>query len=265
MKLNWSQPPIFDAANVAITGGTIAGAVIVGSAIGGTTGVPIQIGGTAIPFISPSTGSMGNNGAISGLTALPLTYANCYLYLPASAISAGSAAGWYFAQMSSSTAGTVYNNTYTTGVPTIPTPVAFVTTGPGAFTGDTTEQGITLTVPVLQANSRMRAYMDFEANNSAGAKTFRARHSTITGSAYLSQAITTTTNYWAYVRIRNRGVTNSQFGLATGGNSAGGGIFTGPAVGAVDTTAATTLVLTGQKTVATDFWIIDGVDAEYVL
>src|ERR1700693_852831 len=91
----------------------------------------------AIPMILPSSGTIGNNGALSALTALPTIYANAYLYFPAGAIVAGSLAGLYYCIMSSTTAGTIYNNTYDTtlGVmPTIPAnPVPFVTPGPGAY------------------------------------------------------------------------------------------------------------------------------------
>lgn len=97
---------------------------------------------SAIPFIIAPTGSMANNGAITLGTALPNTYANAYVYLPANAIAAGSIAGWYFTQFSSSTVGTVTNNPYTSGtLPSIPQAIVpFSTTGPGAYTGSTSSQ-----------------------------------------------------------------------------------------------------------------------------
>src|SRR5437667_3823845 len=66
-----------------------------------------KLAAAAIKMVVAPTGTMANNGAITLGTALPSTYANCYLLLPAGAIAAGSAAGWYFAQMSSTTAGVV--------------------------------------------------------------------------------------------------------------------------------------------------------------
>jgi hypothetical protein len=180
----WIRMPFFDQTSVAITGGSISGQV---------TGVPVTQSKSALPMISVSTGSMANNGAISGLTALPFTYASCYLYLPTNAIVAGSAAGWYYAQMSSATAGTVFNNTYTTGVPTIPTsPTAFATTGPGAFTGDTTEQGITLPIPALLVTSEIEYRVVFQCNNNANVKTARVRFSGSSGSQYTTIGITST-------------------------------------------------------------------------
>lgn len=96
---------------------------------------PKVLNQSGFPMILPSSGSIANNGALTGLTALPTTYANCYMYFPANAIAAGVAAGMYYVVMSSATAGTIYNNLYTSGEASIPaSPTPFVTTGPGAYT-----------------------------------------------------------------------------------------------------------------------------------
>lgn len=96
---------------------------------------------SALPGMIAPTGTMANNGAVTLGTALSAnSYANLYLHFPANAIVAGSAAGWYFAQCSTTVACTVFNNVYTSGQPTIPvSPTPFVTTGPGAYTGETIE------------------------------------------------------------------------------------------------------------------------------
>ena len=96
----------------------------------------ILAGGTAGGSSNQFT--MGNNGALSTLPVLPTTYSGgAFIYMPANAIFAGSAAGWYWFVASATTAGTVYNNAYTGGdpkaaVPATPTP--FVSTGPGLVT-----------------------------------------------------------------------------------------------------------------------------------
>jgi hypothetical protein len=99
--------------------------------------VPYTIFSTGLPFVIVSSGSMGNNGALTFTGAVASAYPSAYVYLPAGAISSGSAAGFYYAVFSTTTAATVYNNTYTPSntPPTIPaSPTAFVTTGPGAYT-----------------------------------------------------------------------------------------------------------------------------------
>jgi len=104
-----------------------------------------------LPMVVPSNYTMGDNGAISGIAAFTATFSSgCYMYLPANGIYAGSAAGLYYCIMSSTTAGTVYNNTYTSGVPTAPeSPTPFVTTGPGAVvqTSGVILPLLTLTLP----------------------------------------------------------------------------------------------------------------------
>lgn len=112
---------------------------------------PIVLSQSGIPMILPSSGTIGNNGALSALTALPTIYASCYMYFPVNTIAAGVAAGMYYVVMSSTTAGTIYNNVYTTGEARIPaTPTPFVTTGPGAYT-QTTGAPITLSTTLLPA------------------------------------------------------------------------------------------------------------------
>lgn len=107
---------------------------------------------TAIPMILPSSGSIGDDGALSLTTSLLSTYPSCYMYFPEDAIAEGVAAGLYYVVMSAANAGTIYNNTYTSGKPTIPgSPTAFDTTGPGAYTQSTSE--ITLITQTLPGNS----------------------------------------------------------------------------------------------------------------
>ena len=89
---------------------------------------------TGIPLILVSSGNIGNNGALTAITTLPATYSQgCYMWFKTNSISAATPAGWYYVVMTSGTAGTIYNNTYTSGVPLQPAVLtAFVTTGPGA-------------------------------------------------------------------------------------------------------------------------------------
>ena len=55
-----------------------------------------QIGGSTIPLILPSSGSMGNNGSVTLTTALDSPYASAFFYMPASAIASGWLAGNYY-------------------------------------------------------------------------------------------------------------------------------------------------------------------------
>src|SRR3972149_1966878 len=97
---------------------------------------------TAMPIVIPSSGSMAANGAVTLTTALPNTYPDIYLYFPTNKVYAGSVAGFYYVVMNSTTAGTLYNNTYApeTNEPVIPaSPTPIVAAGPGAYTQSTSE------------------------------------------------------------------------------------------------------------------------------
>lgn len=223
----------------------------------------IKLAQTAVPFIKASTGSMGNNGALTGLTALPTTYSNgCYLYLPANAIQAGSAAGWYFAVMSSTTAGTVYNLTYTSGqpyVPATPSQFAFTSTGPGAFTGVSsavTGPSFMLPANTMGPNGVLELAAVYGCAGSTNSKTVAIK----LGSATIyTQTTTTAANVAALALLtcQNQGLTNAQVSNQTGsvGFSA-----TGQTYSSQDTTTNLTLALSGTA-IATENLIFDAFSA----
>lgn len=111
---------------------------------------PITLSANGVAIGLPGTGSIANNGAFTAGNAFTNIKANTgmFLYFPTSAIVAGSTAGFYYTVMSSTTAGTIYNNTYTSGTPLVPASLtSFVTTGPGAFTQPNTETTL-LSLPI---------------------------------------------------------------------------------------------------------------------
>lgn len=184
-----------------------------------TTGfVPQVLYKIGIPFILISDATMGNNGALSAVAGLNTTYANAYVWMKAGNIFAGSAAGWYYAVFSSATAATVYNNTYSSGTPTIPAaPTAFSTTGPGAITQTTGSDITALTLAVagnsIDANGQFLLGMLFATGGVATNKIFKAAYA---GTGFLSTTQTTNKSIAAYRTVANRGVTNSQVSEAAG-------------------------------------------------
>lgn len=238
----------------------------VSRSFGGSTvtsaGIATLADKSCVPMISVSSGTMGNNGALSAITALDRTYAKCFMFFPAGAIAAGvPAAGgaWLYVEMSSATAGTVFNNTYTTGPTTIPaSKVAFATTGPGAFVGDTTEQGVLLSVPggALGTTGATATYLFVSGNATAGAKTVRVRYGGIAGTVYFSSNITSNQSLPAEVVISNAGLTNAQVGPGLASATSYGFNAAQPVTSNVDTTAAFTIAVTLQKGVATDNFVL---------
>jgi len=235
--------------------------------IGGSLSGPNGLGNTlvassGIAFIMPGgTPSMGNNCAITALASLPETYANAYIYLPANAISAGSAAGWNFFQMSSATAGTCYNNQYTgPGVPTIPaSPTPYATTGPGAWTPVITEQtgpNFTLAGNAMGKNGSVQFRALAVYPNNADNKTLRLKFG---GNNAFAASGTTTTAISPISDVQNRGLTGTQITNGTGVSGGGLGTSTNaPATFSVDTTQPVTIGASLQIGVAaSDFMVLD--------
>lgn len=210
-----------------------------------------------VPVGIAPTGTMANNGAVTLGTALPLTYTNgIWLYFPSGAIEAGSAAGIYWCKMSSTTLGTVYNTTLSGREPYIPaSDVAFATTGPGAYTGSTSE--ITLaTVPIKGGAMGRSGQVVTEANfwnySSANNKTSKIKFG---GNSIFS--LNHTTNVTASIRkiVNNIGITGTQAIWHTSASDPGlsGGSYSSISV---DTTAETSITITGQLAAATDPMIL---------
>jgi hypothetical protein len=207
-----------------------------------------------IPVLLPSSGTIGNNGALSGLTAFPATYnGGCYLYFPANAIAAGSAAGLYYTVMSSTTAGTIYNNAYTSGSPLPPAnPIAFATTGPGSYT-QTTASDITLlsyTIPggLLNANGEIisRHWRSLISNaNTKQPKLLLA------STAFMQSS--NTTNGFSTVQYSLKNMNSESKQIGQSGGQGDGSSSSSMVYGAIDTSANFTLSLTMQMATATDY------------
>lgn len=134
-------------------------------------------------------------------------------------------------------------------------------------TGDTNEFALaTVTIPAnaLGPNGLLRVYTMFSYPNSGNTKTFRLRYSGIGGTNMGGGGAQTTSTLYTDMRyIMNVNATNVQ--KAWNAASANGGWATSAgalAAAAVDTTAATTLVITGQlgsgaETLALEMYVVE--------
>jgi hypothetical protein len=226
-------------------------------------GIPTTLAQSAIPLILQSSGSIANNGALTGLTALPSTIANCYMWFPTNTISAATPAGWYYVTMSSATAGTIFNNTYTTGSPTIPgSPTAFVTTGPGAYTQTTgsyiQSASVTVLANSMGVNGAVECWANGVNNNSAGQKTVAPFFG---GSANYVSSYTLSLGGAIQTSVRNRGKTNAQSQanntITTVQMGDIGAVNSNPTTFTIDTTVNQTFSIGLKIATATDFVFID--------
>lgn len=227
------------------------------------TGITV-LGQSGLPMIVAGSGSMGNNGALTLTTALGTTYPNAYVYMPAAAIAAGSLAGWYYTTFSSATAGTLFNNTYANGTPVIPaSPTAFVSTGPGAYTGSSAAQtaySLSITANTLGINGGIRASLAASYTNTAANKTFTLAYD---GTTFGTAVLTTTQTLAAIWGFKNRGVANVQAGLTAPSAIPFGAGTTALDYGAVDSTLSknVTLVIT-NATPATNNAVLENITVE---
>jgi hypothetical protein len=240
------QATNYNPAAVAITGGTITG-----------TNVAYVLGRSNIPFIGLSSGSVSAAGAISAITALPIAYPAAYCYFPANALATAIAAGWYYCTFSTTTAGTAFLDTYTSGTPAIPASPTAVTDGKGAFTGDTGEEfGPTFTLPAsaLGVSGGMKIQQQYLETSNANVKTGRVRFSGNAGTIMLAHALASTAAAGLTAEILNTGAVGAQISTCTGFN--GGGTVTSSVIASVSTAAQTTLVFSLQRATATDNLIL---------
>lgn len=143
---------------------------------GPAAGLSVSYFATGIPFVVPpgdggSTGlsfTAGGNGAFtttSILASVGSILGACYLYLPANAGGSGCVAGWYYAEFSTSLAGTVYANRYTGGLPVIPaTKTPFAGNPSGRITQTTDEitlYSVTLPGGAIGKNGFLELLMPF--------------------------------------------------------------------------------------------------------
>ena len=218
-------------------------------------GVPIILAQSAVPMILQSSGTMGANGSLTGLTALPYSVfpQPCFMYFPAGKVFSGSPAGMYFASILTTTTATVYNNMYTSGrpqdaVPTVPTPV--VDAGPGAYTqttgADIQIAAITLPGGTLSPSGAVR--MTQTLTTSAGTatnRTIKSKFGSLVPMTWLISAATKSSTHASQI-ISNKNSVASQVCPDTFGGYAG----SASQYSAINTAADVTLSYSASLTTA---------------
>ena len=226
--------------------------------VGGSVNLAIS----GIPFGIPSSGSVGNNGALTLTTAFPRIFSRgIYLYFPAGAISSGSAAGLYWTVMSSTTAGTIYNNLYSPSSTTVPSsvasPTAFSTTGPGAYT-QTINTNISLASFNIQGNLMgARGVLSITSGWDTTANTNSKMYGVLwAGTAQGLINNNSASNYGGdyLLVIRNQESASQQY-INFAGNGFGPGIL--PVWQTANTTTAQTVVQMAKLANAADYAVLE--------
>ena len=240
-------------------------------------GVANQIAAIGTPFvILPGDGAAvgmfftGTAGAFT-LTAAAIiantwnVLKGCWCYLPANFGGKTYPAGWYWAVFSSDTAGILYNNTYSSGLPSRPaTPTAFVDNLAGWLTQTTAEvtgpTGFTLRGGSMGPNGCLKSHFR-SSGNLTGTKTFKGY---LGSSVFSSIAPTVNPTTEIITSFCNQGVANAQ--LVSGINSNTGvgvnsNVFTTSSYAVIDTTTDKNISYTLQLSVNTACAILLHADA----
>jgi hypothetical protein len=214
-----------------------------------------------IPLIIAPTGSMGNNGALTSGTVNPLIYLKTYTWFPTGAIFTASPAGWYWTVWTTTTAATVYQETWngTSEPQAVASPTLWSKTGPGAFTGPTTEAAyFSVSLAALDVNARIRILKKFNATSNANAKTSLVRMTNVAGTTFHTDTLTSLAEVNSDKTIHVNGVADKQIvgGLAFGATAF---VREAAALKAETTSAAFVLAFTVAKGTATDVVVIEAV------
>jgi len=162
----------------------------------------------------PADASGTANGAITFGTAVNTAFTRCFCYFDANVVNATQPAGFYYMEMSSTTAAIVYNNTYTpaNGVyPTEPTSkTAFAGAVPGGAgsTAEITAFAYKLNGSLLGLYGELVLKIAGEHNASAPTKTFTHKIASDTTTNHVST--TTGVNFQGASYTRNIGSQSRQ-------------------------------------------------------
>jgi hypothetical protein len=245
--------------------GSIASAIVapVTSANSGGGAGSIKVGAaTGPPFIVPSSGQFGANGAVTFTTALSPIQTSGYFYFPVNAINGSNGAGFYWGTCTTGTACTIYQNIYNVAVggspPYVSSPTPWVSSAQAAYTQTTGAvlQGLTYVLPgnTLGVNDGMRCDVNVSTPPNADTKTISCNFGGFnTGSTSIGG---TAASFSGYAGFRNTGVLNHQSLLTLQNFTTGTGNGV-TAYGSVDTTQTQSYRITFQLGTATDFMILN--------
>lgn len=213
------------------------------------------------PFANTSIWLTGSPTSNTTAYSVPLvagspTYAAAYVYLPANAYGASSAAGWYYATFQSATIGTVYTATYTSGTPAVVASPTALTSTVGTFTGNTTQvAGISYTLAgnVLGVNGELDLRNLISVSGNTNQKNWVWQYGGATIASGNTSASTTTASACDY-SMWNRGVTSAQVSIS--GSACGIGAVSAGTL-AVDSTTSHSVTFSVWPGTATDVTVIE--------
>jgi len=226
---------------------------------------PVPLWVCGMPFVL-FAGDGGANGMLFTGTAGGFTLSAAvmtgfvipvgYCYLPANAGGLGNAAGWFYFEMSSTTAGTVYNNGFTPspgGLPAVPAAkTAFANPAGGRITqttADITMLSCSLAAGAMGNNGFLKAGIKTLGSSTAGFKNTKFYANTTLLHSYAST--TSPTIDYEFI-VQNMGAINGQIATRSFLVLSAGSSSINQDISSFDFGAACTLSLSASMSVNTD-------------
>ena len=256
-------------------GGTTPAAVFTTHATSQPTTTPTADAGNigytaaqgAVPMILQSSGTLtpGTSAQLTLTTALPAAICTsalggCYMYFPLNTLAVSNTANFYYVIMSSTTAGTIYTTTYSSGTPTVPaSPTGFnVTTASYTQTTGAALTALTISIPgnAMGVNGSLEGFAASMTPNNANNKVISIKYG---GSALTTLTATSaTTDNQTYVRATNTGIAASQLAMKWGTAATSSNFVTAGNNGTtVNSASAQNAAITLQLATATDYIVLE--------
>ncbi len=225
-------------------------------------GLPIPVFSVGVPFVllagNGSTAGLQFTGTAGAFTMTAAIINNAYVhldgfyaYFPANFGGQTIASGWYWAKLTSDTAGVLYQETYSSGVPLrIESPTPFAVNLSGWLTQTSSEltgpNGFTLPANALGNNGYIEHMLVVMATSNGGTKTARIKTDGVTLINYVS----TGSNYQDLIFLtRNKGTPSRQKNSRANGVGVGSSSIGTHSVEAtsVDLSTSKSMVVTMQN------------------
>ena len=205
--------------------------------------------------LAPTFTSAGGTGTGTFGTAVNAAYSKGFWYVPANSLYGTHSAGFYYGEMSNTTAITFYNNTYspTAGAqptePTSKTAFGGVLVGGTGVTGQFVAQTVTIPGNLMGAFGTVKQDIYGEYNSAASNKRF---YTTFGGQTIVLESASTSLSLYGSSIVKNV-ATNRQrsFNKLTSGSSSSAVVVT-----TIDTTADAAVTADIHKSAATDYIVL---------
>lgn len=225
-----------------------------------TANTPIILSISGVPAGIAPSGTVGSNGALNlGSNVLPVIYSGIWLEFPINAVFSGSAAGMYWCVMSSTSVGTIYNNTRVATDPLTPPASPAAVSGTGiSYTGLTNSIALvhaTIPANAMGINGAVKLLCNASSTSGTSAKLPVIIFGGVSANGLNMAAANLSGQF--QVTVHNKGSAAKQLCPGNTIMDTGNGSSTAATRMTVDTTANVTFGLSALIQTATDIFVLE--------